>query len=58
MAGADGRVDIYAFPSMTRMLLARVDGRWVLKTDAGVPWPCKWGPAAFDELVGALNRAA
>src|SRR4051795_6163736 len=28
VAGADGRVDIYAFPSMTRMLLARVGDKW------------------------------
>ena len=58
VAGADGRVDIYAFPSMTRMLLARVGDKWVLKTDAGVAWPRKWGPAAFEELVRAINRAA
>jgi hypothetical protein len=55
---ADGRVDLYAFPSMTRMILARIGDRWVLKTDTGVPWPRKWRQAAFEEVTKAIAEAA
>jgi len=57
VAKADGRVDLYSFPSMNRMMLVRVDSRWVLKTDSGVRWPQAWGKQTFTRLVGLLNAA-
>ena len=58
VAGGDGRVDLLAWPSLTRMLLIRSGDRWVLKTDSGVLWPEGWGKQSFERLVEALNAAA
>ena len=52
---ADGRVDLYAFPSMNRMMLVRVGGKWVLKTDSGVKWPEPWGEQTFARLTELLS---
>ena len=55
--GADGRVDLCAFPSLHRMLLIR-DGRdWKVKTDAGIDWPKRWGKRTFLELAESLTKA-
>ena len=53
--GAEGRVDIYAFPSLNRLLLVHIEGRWVIKTDSGVVWPRGWNKKAFVELAGSLT---
>jgi len=53
--GAEGRIDISSFPSLNRMLLIRVNGRWVLRTDSGVDWPDHWSKKAFVNLVRALT---
>ncbi len=55
--GADGRVDISAFPSLNRMLLLRVGGQWKIKTDSHVAWPREWGKKAFVELARLLASA-
>jgi hypothetical protein len=55
VAKADGRVDLYSFPSMNRMMLLRVGDEWSLKTDSGVKWPEPWGKQTFVHLVGLLN---
>src|SRR4051812_17733016 len=39
VARGDGRVDLLAWPSLTRMLLVREGNRWAVKTDSGVNWP-------------------
>jgi hypothetical protein len=52
--GADGRVDISAFPSLNRMLLVRVGDKWKIKTDSHVSWPREWGKKAFIELARLL----
>lgn len=52
---AEGRVDLYAWPSLRRMVLIRRDGRWGLRTDSGVDWPRKWGRAAFLDLARQLT---
>ena len=51
VVGAGGRVDISAFPSLNRMLLLRVGGKWKIMTDSRVPWPRAWGKASFIELA-------
>ena len=54
IVGADGRVDISSFPTMTRMLLVRDKKRWLVKTDARVLWPKPWGRSTFIELANLL----
>jgi hypothetical protein len=56
VAKADGRVDLYSFPSFNRMLIVRIGERWVLKTDAGVEWPEKWSQKTFVRLADLLNQ--
>jgi hypothetical protein len=58
VAGAEGLVDIYAWPSLLRLLLMRQNGGWTIKTDFGVPLPWKWSEQAFVEVVAALTSAA
>lgn len=58
VAGARGRVDLLAWPSLTRMMLVRKGNRWVLQTDAGVDWPQQWGQQTFENIVGLINAAA
>ena len=55
--GADGRVDIYSWPSLHRLLLIRREDHWSLKTDSGVDWPNQWGKKAFVELAHNLTKA-
>jgi hypothetical protein len=55
--GADGRVDLCAFPSLHRMLLIRTEGGWQVKTDAGVEWPRKWGRRTFVDMAKRLIEA-
>ena len=52
--GAEGRVDITAFPSFDRMLLVKINSEWVVKTDAKIRWPNPWGKSTFYEIVDAL----
>jgi hypothetical protein len=49
--GAEGRVDISAFPNLNRMLLVRVGDKWKIKTDARVDWPRQWSKRTFIELA-------
>jgi hypothetical protein len=58
VAGGDGRIDLLAWPSLTRMLLIRTGGKWVLKTESGVEWPEGWNQQTFGRLVELLNAAA
>jgi len=57
IVGADGRVDILAWPSLNRMLLLRRGGEWKLYTDSRVKWPEPWGERAFEGLVEALSES-
>jgi hypothetical protein len=55
--GAQGRVDMFAYPSLYRvMLLRKTDGsgHWVVRTDFGPRWPNPWGETTFGELAEAL----
>lgn len=54
IVGAEGRVDISAFPTMNRMVLVRTKSKWVLKTDSYVEWPLPWSKDSFLGLVKAL----
>jgi len=57
IVGADGRVDIEAWPSLNRMLLLRRGGEWKLYTDSRIKWPEPWGERAFERLVEALSES-
>jgi hypothetical protein len=52
--GAEGRVDISAFPSFNRLLLVSLEGHWVVKTDSRITWPSPWSKQTFYEIVDAL----
>jgi hypothetical protein len=47
VVGADGRVDLCAFPTYHRLLLVQRHRGWVLMTDSGVEWPGKWSKKTF-----------
>ena len=55
--GAQGRIDLYAWPSLFRvMLLLQEDQSWVVQTDSGIDWPHPWRKETFFELVKGLLR--
>jgi len=54
----EGRVDVLAWPSLNRLMLVRMNGAWVLLTEAGVRWPQAWSEQTFAYLVAELNAAA
>jgi len=56
IVGAEGRVDVYTFPSFNRMLLVAYKDRWVVKTDSKISWPNVWGKDTFFEIVKALTE--
>jgi len=56
VVGAEGRADLVAFPSLHRMLLVRIGNKWLVKTDAGIDWPRKWGKKTFVELAETLTK--
>jgi hypothetical protein len=57
--GATGRVDLYAWPTLYRvMLLHRADGNWIVRTDSGLKWPHPWNEETFVELAAGLSGAS
>ena len=54
----EGRVDVYAWPSLNRLMLVRNHETWELLTEAGVRWPQPWEPATLSYLASNLNAAA
>jgi len=54
---ADGRVDLYAWPSLFRVMLLRKNGGWVVRTESGLDWPQSWGRETFLTLADGLLRA-
>ena len=61
--GAQGRVDLYAWPSLFRvMLLHKPVGKdrglaWVVRTESGIDWPQLWGRETFLTLAEGLLNA-
>jgi len=47
----EGRIDVYSWPALNRLMLIRKAGGWVLLTEAGVPWPQAWNEATFFDLA-------
>lgn len=56
IVGAEGRVDLVAFPTMDRFILVHRGGRWVVRTDSGFDWPKQWGKRTFVELAQQLTK--
>jgi hypothetical protein len=55
VAGADGRVDLYAWPTHFRVKLLRSgDESWYVRTDSGINWPHPWREETFVELAEGL----
>lgn len=52
--GAQGRVDILAYPSLNRLLLVRKDDKWMLFTESRTPWPKEWSEMTFSEVIQSL----
>lgn len=53
--GAEGRVDILSFPSLSRVLLIRMNNKWQVKTDSRIDWPEPWSKETFIGLVNKLT---
>ena len=53
IVGAQGRVDLYAWPSLFKVLLLhKPRGKdrpleWVVRTESGLDWPQPWGVRHF-----------
>jgi hypothetical protein len=56
--GAEGRVDLYSWPTLQRLLLIRRADKWVLKTDSLIDWPQTWSRKTFYELAENLTKVA
>lgn len=54
VVGADGRVDIEAFPTLNRVKLVGRDDQWQIYTDSNVPLRQPWDPETFAQLVHDL----
>ena len=55
--GAEGRIDISAFPALNRMLLVRTGNHWKVRTDSGIDWPLPWEKKTFIDLAKVLAAA-
>jgi hypothetical protein len=55
--GAEGRVDLYAWPTLNRVRLLRTGDHWTVRTDSGIDWPHPWNRDTFVELARALTNA-
>ncbi|HWB54100.1 MAG TPA: hypothetical protein VG722_07905 [Tepidisphaeraceae bacterium] len=54
LGGAEGRVDLEAWPSLNRVKLLRTADRWQAVTDSGVPLHEPWDQQRFVQLVKDL----
>ena len=54
---ADGRVDLYAWLSMFRVMLLRKSDQWIIRTESGLDWPQACSQETFLMLADGLLRA-
>jgi len=52
--GAEGRVDLEAYPTLNRIKLLRHDDGWVMVTDSNVPLRLPWNADTFAQLAQDL----
>lgn len=55
VVGAEGRVDLSAWPSLNRVRILRDGTTWKVRTDSGVDWPHPWCRETFLELADGLT---
>jgi hypothetical protein len=58
--GAVGRIDLYAYPTLFRVMLLRSarDEQWRIRTDSGFFLKQQWNEKTFLELVADLTGAS
>ena len=56
--GADGRVDLEAWPSLNRVRLVPAADQWKFITDSNVPLDSPWGSDAFVRLAKHLTAVS
>lgn len=59
--GARGRIDLYAWPSLYRVMLLRSsdpEEDWVIRTESGINWPNPWGKDSFLAIAEQLLVAS
>jgi hypothetical protein len=57
-AGASGRVQLFAWPTLFRVLLLRKpDDGWIIRTDSGIPLRKTWNRETFITLAKDLLSA-
>lgn len=58
--GARGRIDLYAWPSLYRVMLLRsfASDEWGIRTGSGIDWPQPWGREGFLAVADRLLSAA
>lgn len=54
VVGADGRIDLEAWPSLNRVKLIGRNGHWEIMTDSNVPLRQPWNHDTFVQLVHDL----
>lgn len=54
VAGGDGRVDLEAFPTLSRVKLVGAANGWTIMTDSNVPLRQPWDRQTFVQLVRDL----
>ena len=54
VAGADGRIDLEAFPTLSRVKLLGANGGWKVMTDSNVPLREPWNEKTFVQLASDL----
>jgi hypothetical protein len=56
--GAQGRVDLYSYPSMDRVMLLHNGSQWIIRPELGPTWPLPWSRDTFVDLVERLTADA
>lgn len=54
VVGAEGRVDVEAWPTLNRVKLLRRGDRWIIFTDSNVPLRERWGKDSYVQLARDL----
>jgi hypothetical protein len=55
VVGADGRIDIEAFPALNRVKLIGRGEQWVIYTDSNIPLRQPWNAETFVQLAQDLT---
>jgi hypothetical protein len=53
--GAHGRVDLYSYPSMDRVMLLHNGNEWIIRPELGPIWPLSWSQETFVDLAQRLT---